>query len=54
MLPATRFHNAVQDVSGASGPAVAMGAYYPTAVYCTTTVFEHGGWQACFSAAGLG
>lgn len=25
-----------------------MGPYYPQATYCQKTVYEQGGWQACF------
>jgi hypothetical protein len=54
MVPASWFSKAVQNVTGSSTPSTAMGAYYPTAVYCTTATFEQGGWKACFAAAGLG
>ena len=30
-----------------------MGDYYPEAVWCNRQTFISGGWQACFSAAGL-
>jgi hypothetical protein len=44
-----------QDVikdSGQCAQAV-MGDYYPEAVWCDRQIFISGGWQACFSAAGL-
>ena len=38
--------------SGECAQAV-MGPYYPEAVWCDRQTFISGGWQACFSAAGL-
>jgi hypothetical protein len=48
MLPSPRFAHAVQRIrqSGrTSNPRNVMGGYYPTAVYCTTQLFERGGWK---------
>jgi hypothetical protein len=54
MLPSPSFTQAAQDVSStATNAQQVMGAYYPSAVYCSTAVFEAGGWQACFAAAGV-
>lgn len=52
MLPSSSFAQAAQNV-GTTGPTPqqVMGPYYPSAVYCTTALFEKGGWQACFAAA---
>jgi hypothetical protein len=31
-----------------------MGAYYPQATYCQVSVYQYGGWEACFgNPAGL-
>ena len=57
MLPAESFRHAVQRITqtGADSNArTVMGAYYPSAAYCSTKLFELGGWRACFEAAGLG
>lgn len=48
MLPRASFANAIQDVSETSSPETVMGAYFPSIAYCTTAVFEAGGWKACF------
>ena len=54
MLPADSFTHAVQNIPSSGGnPAQVMGAYFPAAAYCTTAVFEQGGWRACFKAAGM-
>jgi hypothetical protein len=61
MLPSATFHQATQDVKATpncSSPTVppaqaavcaqgVMGAYYPTAFYCETRVYEAQGWQGC-------
>ena len=41
------FPNAVQSVTQGSDPSKVMGAYYPSARYCTKQKFEHGGWRGC-------
>ncbi|MER6314797.1 hypothetical protein ABT237_13635 [Streptomyces sp. NPDC001581] len=54
MLPAPGFTHAVQNVPPDGNPDTArdvMGAYYPEAVYCSTTLFEVGGADACFAQA---
>ncbi len=54
MVPSPSFPNAVQDITATSGTVQqVMGPYYPTAAYCTTALFESGGWKACFAASGL-
>jgi hypothetical protein len=56
MLPSPRFPHAAQRITQTgrtSNPKRVMGAYYPTAVYCTTALFERGGWKACFRRAHL-
>lgn len=55
MLPGRSFGHAVQRITQrgrTSDPQRVMGAYYPSAVYCTTALFERGGWRACFRHAG--
>ena len=47
MLISPSFHHAVQDVVKGSDPVKVMGAYYPRSAYCSTSIFEAGGWQAC-------
>ncbi|MFF4432604.1 hypothetical protein ACFYZ4_26025 [Streptomyces sp. NPDC001513] len=54
MVPAPGFTHAVQNVPPDGNPDTArdvMGAYYPEAVYCSTTLFEVGGADACFAQA---
>ncbi|MCU1599904.1 MAG: putative secreted protein [Frankiales bacterium] len=41
------FPHAVQSVSKGDDPVKVMGAYYPSARYCTKAGFEHGGWRGC-------
>ncbi len=56
MLPSPHFAHAIQRVTQSgptSDPFRVLGPYYPRAVYCTTALFERGGWKACFRAAGL-
>jgi hypothetical protein len=56
MLPNPGFAHAIQRVTQTgptSNPRQVLGAYYPRAVYCTKARFEHGGWRACFRAAGV-
>ena len=56
MLPSPHFAHAIQRVTQTgrtSDPLRVLGPYYPRAVYCTTALFERGGWKACFRAAGL-
>jgi hypothetical protein len=48
MVPATSFRHAAQNISKNDDPKKVMGAYYPTAVYCDKTTFEHGGWASCY------
>jgi hypothetical protein len=61
MLPSPTFHQATQDVKATpncSSPTVppaqaavcaqeVMGAYYPSAFYCETQMYEAQGWQGC-------
>jgi hypothetical protein len=56
MLPSRSFAHAVQRITQTGKTASAqrvMGAYYPSAAYCTTARFERGGWRACFKHAGV-
>ncbi len=53
MVPSPSFPNSIQDISSSETAQEVMGPYYPTAAYCTTSLFESGGWQACFAASGL-
>ena len=60
MLPGTNFTMTTQTANtqctkdgmstedSATCTANVMGPYYPTATYCQKTVYEEGGWQACF------
>jgi hypothetical protein len=48
MLPAPSFPYAAQRIaSPTQSVQQTMGPYYPTAVYCSTKIFEQGGWKAC-------
>jgi hypothetical protein len=47
MLPDASFEHAIQRVPYDDDPALAMGAYFPRAAYCTTQAFEAGGFDAC-------
>jgi hypothetical protein len=47
VLPASSFTQAVQAIGEESSPQAVMGAYFPSAVYCSTATFEAGGWSAC-------
>jgi len=50
MIPASTFGQAAQNVDPSSASAQqVMGAYYPSAVYCSTATFQQGGWQACMA-----
>lgn len=52
MLPAASFPYAAQDItSPTQSIPQTMGAYYPSAVYCSKATFEAGGWKACSHAA---
>ena len=54
MLPSPGFAHAAERITPSgptSSPERVMGAYYPSAVYCTTARFERGGWRACFKHA---
>lgn len=56
MLPSTGFYpNSVQySQDNGTDPARSMGAYYPQATYCQVSVYQYGGWEACFgNPAGL-
>ncbi len=54
MVASPSFPSAVQDITQTGPtPQQVMGPYYPTAAYCTTALFESGGWKACFTASGL-
>jgi hypothetical protein len=48
ILPAASFPYAAESITSPtqSVPAT-MGAYYPTAAYCSTATFERGGWRGC-------
>jgi hypothetical protein len=48
MLPAPWFRYAAERITAPNQSAQAlMGPYYPTASYCSTATFEHGGPNAC-------
>jgi hypothetical protein len=56
MLPAHGFAHAAERITQqgpTANPRRVMGTYYPTAGYCSTRLFERGGWKACFRADGL-
>jgi hypothetical protein len=48
MMPATGFHEAIQNVPEGTAPRKVVGEFMPAARYCTKTRFESGGWRACF------
>jgi hypothetical protein len=51
MLPAADFPYAAESItSPTQSVPETMGSYYPSAVYCATATFEHGGWKACEKA----
>lgn len=53
MLPAASFPYAAESItSPTQSVPETMGAYYPTAVYCSTATFEAGGLRACERAGG--
>ena len=55
MLPSSSYRFAAQRITTPTQCAAkVMGAYYPTAVYCSTATFEAGGWKACQRAAKRG
>jgi hypothetical protein len=53
LLPSAGFAGASERITTPAQNADAariMGDYYPTSAYCSTSTFEHGGWQACLPA----
>lgn len=55
MLPAQSYRHAVQQIANRRQSVRAtMGAYYPTAAYCSTATFQRGGWRACLHERGRG
>lgn len=52
MLPSPSFPYAAESITSPTQPVQqTMGRYYPTAVYCSTSTFEAGGWKGCERAA---
>jgi hypothetical protein len=48
MLPARSYSHAIQRIANPRQSVRAtMGAYYPTAAYCSAATFQRGGWKAC-------
>lgn len=50
MVPAAGFTHSVQAVKKGDDPLAVMGAYYPTARYCTKSGFEQHGWRGCLES----